>query len=429
MFVDFLIRLGTLTSFFICDEYALSDYMAKTQHVLQVFVASPSDVTEERRILEDVVNEFNLTWSNTQNVRLELVKWETHTHPGIGVDGQDVVNKQIGDDYDIFIGIMWGRYGSPTNRAESGTEEEFSRAYSRLSTFPNSVQIMFYFKDAGIPPSKMNVEQLTKINTFKDSLASKHGGLYHTFESTEEFRTKVRIHLRTLVQEWLSSSSRPLQEFQPKQTIVQRGSSSFDPLANLSAITDDADEGVIELSERVTDGMELTNEAVQEIAEAIQRVGEKFRQRTDELNSLLKNPSADKNAAKRISNKAAEDLESFVLRVSVQLPEFHKQHSIAMEAFGKIALMAEEPSDNDIESARNVLDQMRSYRQVIAESSGTLMSFRDSLSKLPKMTTAFNRARKRGAAVTDDLLAQLRVASNQAVDVEELLERLIANKD
>ena len=93
--------------------------MAKSQTILQVFVASPGDVDIERKILEDVISEFNLTWSDTNKVRLELLKWETHSHPGFGQDAQDVINQQIGNDYDIFIGIMWGRFGSPTNRSES----------------------------------------------------------------------------------------------------------------------------------------------------------------------------------------------------------------------------------------------------------------------------------------------------------------------
>ena len=127
--------------------------MARIQTLLQVFVASPGDVDDERIILEDVINEFNLTWGDRHGVRLELLKWETHSRPGFGADGQDVINKQIGNEYDIFLGIMWGRFGTPTGRAESGTEEEFNRAYARLADSPNTVQIMFYFKDAGIPPS------------------------------------------------------------------------------------------------------------------------------------------------------------------------------------------------------------------------------------------------------------------------------------
>jgi len=141
--------------------------MAKTQTILQVFVASPRDVVDERKILEDVISEFNLTWSDTNKIRLELLKWETHAHPGFGEDAQDAINRQIGNEYDIFIGIMWGLFGSPTNRAESGTEEEYEKAYARLAESPGSVQIMFYFKDAGISPSKLDPEQLAKVQAFK----------------------------------------------------------------------------------------------------------------------------------------------------------------------------------------------------------------------------------------------------------------------
>ena len=81
--------------------------MAKTQTILQVFVASPRDVVDERKILEDVISEFNLTWSDTNKIRLELLKWETHAHPGFGEDAQDAINRQIGNEYDIFIGILW----------------------------------------------------------------------------------------------------------------------------------------------------------------------------------------------------------------------------------------------------------------------------------------------------------------------------------
>ena len=43
---------------------------------------------------------------------------------GLGIDAQDVINRQLGE-YDIFLGIMNTRFGSPTHRADSGTEEEF----------------------------------------------------------------------------------------------------------------------------------------------------------------------------------------------------------------------------------------------------------------------------------------------------------------
>src|SRR5262245_47679519 len=103
--------------------------MAKVE-LLKVFVASPGDVLQERGIVREVLDSINRTLGREKNIMLEFVGWETDTHPAIGSDPQDIVNQQIADmsQYHIFIGIMWNRLGTPTPRAESGTEEEFNRA-------------------------------------------------------------------------------------------------------------------------------------------------------------------------------------------------------------------------------------------------------------------------------------------------------------
>ena len=106
--------------------------MAKTHRIFEVFIASPVDGEPEREALETVVSEFNLTWSDTHRANLELVKWETHSRPAVGRDAQDVIDGQVSSNYDIFLGIMWGRFGTATARAGSGTEEEFQIAYDRL---------------------------------------------------------------------------------------------------------------------------------------------------------------------------------------------------------------------------------------------------------------------------------------------------------
>ncbi|MBD1856209.1 MULTISPECIES: hypothetical protein [Leptolyngbya] len=143
--------------------------MPKIETVLQVFVASPSDVKEERDILEAVISELNRTWAKNLRLRLELNRWETHVYPSFGSDPQDIVNSQMINDYDIFIGIFWGRAGTPTLRATSGAIEEFERAYSRFKVDPESVDLMLYFKDAPIAPSKIDSQQLSKVQEFRNS--------------------------------------------------------------------------------------------------------------------------------------------------------------------------------------------------------------------------------------------------------------------
>ena len=110
---------------------------------ITLFVGSPDDVNDERNSVERVTRELNDLWGPVLDIRLELVRWESHAVPGFGADPQEVINQVIPDDYEVFIGIMWTRFGSPTNRAESGTEEEFVTAYSRWLRDSNSVRIMF----------------------------------------------------------------------------------------------------------------------------------------------------------------------------------------------------------------------------------------------------------------------------------------------
>jgi hypothetical protein len=167
---------------------------------LRVFVASPSDVAEERELMNDIINKINVTWGDKLGLYLNLVRWENHTYPGIGDDPQAVINEQIGSDYDIFIGIMGEYFGTPTRRADSGTVEEYERAYERFQENPDGLRIMFYFKDSPIRPSQVDLEQLAAIRSFKERLGEQ--SLYSVFKGIEEFGEQVERHLSKQVQSY-----------------------------------------------------------------------------------------------------------------------------------------------------------------------------------------------------------------------------------
>jgi hypothetical protein len=175
--------------------------MARQEQVLSVFVAFPGDVLDERNKLEEIIREINVTWSRDLGVRLDLIRWETHAYPGIGQDAQDVINQQIPDNYDIFIGLMWCRFGTPTGRAGSGTVEEFNRAKSRYDQDASSVKFMMYFKDESVPPSRLDPVQLKKVRKFQKSLGAE-GVLYWPFSGIDNFEKLIRIHLSKQIQGW-----------------------------------------------------------------------------------------------------------------------------------------------------------------------------------------------------------------------------------
>src|SRR6266850_1498313 len=131
----------------------------------RVFVASPSDVRVERDSMPSVINELNHTLEALvphAASRLELVRWETHSFPGMGRP-QGLINEQIGE-FDIFVGILWQRFGTPTGKADSGTEEEFRRAYEKWLK-EGRPHILLYFNVAQIAPPRTTeaVAQLSKM--------------------------------------------------------------------------------------------------------------------------------------------------------------------------------------------------------------------------------------------------------------------------
>ena len=160
---------------------------------LRIFVASPGDVKEERDALDRVVAELNLTALNLisdVSVTIELVRWETHTFPEMGRP-QGVINEQIGS-YDIFVGIMWKRFGTPTGVAGSGTEEEFRIAYQRWVK-EKSPKIMMYFREP--PPLKLleEIDQYRKVVQFRDELSNL--GLIGSYSDQRQFADVVRPDL------------------------------------------------------------------------------------------------------------------------------------------------------------------------------------------------------------------------------------------
>ena len=163
---------------------------------VRVFVASPGDVQSERDALSEVINELNLTLSTLapeKGIVIELLRWETHAFPEMG-RVQGIINDQIGL-YDVFVGIMWKRFGTPTGISESGTEEEFELAYAQWEKTKKIPHIMFYFCQApsAPPKSKEDAEQLAKVVAFRSRLSEK--GLVWEYQNHSSFADTIRPHL------------------------------------------------------------------------------------------------------------------------------------------------------------------------------------------------------------------------------------------
>ena len=144
-----------------------------TINEIRIFISSPSDVNKERKDAIKVIEELNRTLCKPNGLVLSHLTWENDTYPSVGEYSQDVINKQIGK-YDIFVGIMANRFGTPTPKAGSGTEEEFNIAYDNRE----HTQIMFFFKKKLIDPETIDdcKQQIEKVQEFKKKIGDQ--GVY-----------------------------------------------------------------------------------------------------------------------------------------------------------------------------------------------------------------------------------------------------------
>jgi hypothetical protein len=195
--------------------------------IFKIFLASPGDTKDERLAADEVVDEINKSIGSRDNFRLELLKWENDTYPSMGIDGQDVINQQIGSDYQIFVGIMFKKFGTPTKRAGSGTAEEFELAYERF-TNKNDIQIMFYFNSCPIPQDA-DLMQFQKVREFKKKIEDL--GAYHKpFESTKDFEKKLRMDLTRYVKDILRKEIQEAVISKPTEIRQVIPDSKIDPL-------------------------------------------------------------------------------------------------------------------------------------------------------------------------------------------------------
>jgi uncharacterized protein DUF4062 len=166
--------------------------LPRTAIVLNVLIASPSDVSEEREIVTSAVHAWNAAHYPNTGIMLNPIRWETHSFPASGDRPQAIVNRQIVDEGDFLIGIFGNRVGTPTGEAQSGTIEEIER-FRKAGKY-----VALYFSTADVPRDA-DRDQLTALEDYQRE--RRKDTLYSTFGRSEELRQLVSQHLPHIVSE------------------------------------------------------------------------------------------------------------------------------------------------------------------------------------------------------------------------------------
>lgn len=164
--------------------------MAGTRQFVKVFLGSPGDLAEERKVAKAVVEDFNSQLADALGYQIELVGWED-TLPGVGRP-QAIINRDL-DGCDLFVGMLWKRWGTPpgTEPFTSGFEEEFNRSMDRNAK-EGRPEINLLLKDLDAASLADPGDHLKKVIAFKNQVFAEKKLLAGTFEDIRDFEVKFR---------------------------------------------------------------------------------------------------------------------------------------------------------------------------------------------------------------------------------------------
>ncbi len=338
---------------------------------IRVFVSSPNDVTAERAVATRVVIELNALWSEVLGFNIEVIRWETHGYPAAGSDAQAVLNEQLGNDHDIFLGILWSRFGTPTPRAESGTEEEFKRAYQNRSVPDGRPAIMLYFKEAALP-FDVNIDQLAKVRSFREGTRNL-GLLDWSFSDTEQFESLLRFHL-----------SRTLQKIARAWRNASDGAKLI-PATGATGMSAD----LRETSEWSASETERSTRATERVTLLIRQMTQLMSAETVQLNAIRSTGSmADAMAfTKRSVERVSKCMTEFAERLRFELPTFRLSRANGSLAYGRLAAIISTLVAGGMAAGylSSLLQALTESEVATASALPTLAEYRMTVSNLPAM--------------------------------------------
>jgi hypothetical protein len=158
--------------------------------VIEVLIASPGDVNEERKIARDVILGWNQVHTNKDRLILLPRMWEIDATPQMGPGPQGAINDQLVKNSDLIVAIFWTRLGTPTANAISGTVEEIKQHLDA------GRPALIYFSRKS-PEYQMDYSQRDALKAFEDELRPK--GLLGEFRDESEFKDRFRDALERTV--------------------------------------------------------------------------------------------------------------------------------------------------------------------------------------------------------------------------------------
>lgn len=378
----------------------------ETVRRVTVFVACTSDHSAEVdavRKAADTVNKL----PSSDDVVIRVQHWQADVTPSLNSDAQEAVNVQIGRNWDIFVGILGHRIGTPTARAESGLAEEIRFALEQRGRLPAEC-IQIYRKTKLPSADDIDIDQLVGVESLLRE-CSGAGAFVARFSEPSDLANISVIALSKAVCQLASAGGG-----------VGAGGMEVARSGSHESGSDGNEIGILDCQEIGEAAMTRAVAAIEVFVANTEELNEGICEHTERLGLL--GPLSSVGDKKKSVNAAAEVMERYVVQSRVAIDEMEINLNQSMEMWSSSIGMSVRDGlgdQADIASFRHVLIESTSRVVIVLQQ---FEDFRSSVAALPSLTTRLNRAKKQTVEILSRVIGVLESYLESSRSLEAILE-------
>ena len=361
--------------------------MPRAVTILDILLSSPSDVSPERIAVMQTAREWNSLRSKQSGYFLNILTWES-VAPSLADYPQEVINSQIGDDFDVFLGVMWGRFGTPTASAPSGTIEEFDRALDRYRG-GGAVRLAMLFKTQDIPLSNLDGQQYDLVKSFKLRY-SQEGGLYREFATEDQLRMILNHLFEQIVLSPLPSNALAKLPVRVEMNIQDQ-----------TRIPEPDDAGLFEVNDRIQAIVDVQSKFFTDYTALSQISTAKIGEASNEMDTLVRLGHKDSPKIRKCVSRVSAAMDEVSDFLRDRFPDYVIKNielaEVTESALDVVGDFGEGDAKPEMRVAiEGVIETLEANLQAI---NGLVMTVQG----LPRLSAEFNRAKKRYVSAQSEL--------------------------
>jgi hypothetical protein len=188
----------------------------------------------------------------------------------------------------------------------------------------------------------------------------------------------------------------------------------------------EGDIGLLDLFDAAEEHMSRATEVLVRLMTATTEFNQRIQERTVEMQiTTATNP--DRGEIMRVTARTAQDFQFYARSLESETPLFAQEYRNAFDALARSApLHLDFPEGR--ETLQNTLTQLQELIPTMETSVTSARVFRDTNARLPRISTVFNRAKRRAVEAQDRLILEMDTALNLARETEKMIQDALAKE-